>query len=250
MHGNPWPCPQVSHPVHACLPSLWPAPALAVECGLWHVRAYAFLVIQREDLVRNGVAFLRHPSVAGVSWADRVAFLRSKGLTDEEITTSQAQASAQGASSPETGGVLGGGAFKPSASGGAGSPSQGPSPGPSPSPGPGPFTSALQWLTAAAVGAGAYHVFGDAVAGWLGAMGRPGAGSGGSPPPPDPALATAAAGLEEAQAANRSATCARPCVAVCVCVCVCVSVCVSVCVAVCGCVCGCACGCVCGCKCK
>lgn len=39
----------------------------------------------REDYVQNAYSFLRHPNVIGTPLANKIAFLKEKGLTDEEI---------------------------------------------------------------------------------------------------------------------------------------------------------------------
>ena len=149
-------------------------------------------------MVRNGVAFLKHPSVASVTWAERVTFLRSKGLTDDEITAAQAQAYVQDGVGASTGvgtGLAGlGPSLNPTQSGTlSGTDARAPH---HPEP-PSTLTTAMQWLAAAAAGAGAYHVLGGSVGAWLSPSAPP------APPLPDPALTSANAALEEAAAANR-----------------------------------------------
>lgn len=48
----------------------------------------------REDLLRNAVAFLKHPSVVGTPLARRVAFMKGKGLTSAEIEEALTRAGA------------------------------------------------------------------------------------------------------------------------------------------------------------
>lgn len=114
----------------------------------------------RDEFVANGVAFLQHPSVATVSYEHRAAFLREKGLTDEEIADAFRRINVP---VPALTNVR-----------------LSPVPAPEPASSSSWFTTLLQWALAAGVGASAYHVL--------------------APPAsaaPTPALPPSDAGLEE-----------------------------------------------------
>merc|ERR1712230_9724 len=51
----------------------------------------------REDIVASAVTFLQDPSVAGSPIENRIAFLQSKNLTQEEIDTALARAGGESA---------------------------------------------------------------------------------------------------------------------------------------------------------
>lgn len=55
----------------------------------------------REDLISSAISFLQDPSVAASSLENRVAFLRSKNLTQEEIDTALARAAGDGSSTAQ-----------------------------------------------------------------------------------------------------------------------------------------------------
>ncbi|KAF4629470.1 hypothetical protein G7Y89_g8673 [Cudoniella acicularis] len=54
----------------------------------------------REDLVSSAVTFLQDPSVSGSPIENRIAFLQSKNLTQEEVDTALARASGESAPAP------------------------------------------------------------------------------------------------------------------------------------------------------
>ena len=157
----------------------------------------------REQFVASGVAFLAHPSVADTSLTDRENFLRSKGLTNDEIVeavrrvaASNPSALVQQASAPSPPSPT-----APSTTqlqqytGHGGVPVEAESPS--------MLSTVMQWLVAAGVGAGLYRSFGGVLREAITGVPEP---LPVAPPAVDPAAANAAAELE---ASNRWVTLGR-----------------------------------------
>ena len=54
----------------------------------------------REDMIANAVQFLKHPNVEGTPLARRVAFMKRKGMTSQEIDAALARAASDATSAP------------------------------------------------------------------------------------------------------------------------------------------------------